>query len=189
MKIRLIHFTGAAVLAIAGLATACGTSAAKSPSAAGTTPPIVSAPTGANAHDAWQRFAACMSKRVGLQVTLMPPPHYGIRIAGPRNATPATPAQQAAFETKTRAANAYCHHFLASIQKSSNSSQDEAKFRDAMLRFVRCIRSRGINVGDPIITKVVGGFDVSWPRASQTLLGTARGNRAQTFCHSLNPFK
>jgi hypothetical protein len=176
---------------VASLGAACGAGVAtSSPRAArATNPPIVTAPTTVDPLRAWQRFAACMSTHTGVHVVVMPPPHYGVRIFLPAraNRTPATPAEQAAFETRTRAANATCHHFLQAIQKTSTSSQDEAKFRDQALAFARCMRRHGVNVGDPIIKKVVGGFDLSWPPAPGVSLGGPRWETAAKACRSLNP--
>jgi hypothetical protein len=168
----------AALLAATGIATAT----------AGANPPIVTAPKGADVRQAWQRFVACMNKQSALRVTLMPPPQYGVMIqstGGP--ASLRTAAQRATFYDHVHAANASCHHFLAAIQKSSSSAQTEAQFRDRALAFARCLRSHGVDVGDPVVTKVVGGFDVSWPPSPGVGVGGPRWQRAASACRSLNP--
>lgn len=190
MLFRSKQVVGLVAVAAAGVAMAYGAGAASGSgqvASVTTNPPIVTAPTGVDAHRAWQQFAACMSKNVGLRVTIMAPPLYGIRIAGPTSGQPPTPAQQAAFEARTHTANAICHHYLAAIQKNSNTSQDEARFRDRMLGFARCMRRHGVNVGDPIIKKVVGGFDVTVPPGPGVRTGSVRWHSAEASCRSLNP--
>ncbi len=169
----------------------CLVFAAVTSAAYASSPPgqIVTKPTSANAHDAWVKFAACMSRGVGIKVEVMPPPRYGIRIFVPALPQQPTPAEAAAFRTKTRVANAACHHFLQPVQQSSTSSRDEAKFRDAMLKFAVCVRQHGIKVGDPIITKVAGGFDASWPDTPGVRISGPRWQAAQKACRSLNPLE
>ena len=186
MSRRLVLFTALGMLALAGVAGAYGSGRAGSSAPAATNPPVVPAPKGVDPLRAWQRFVACMSTG-GLRVTLMPPPLYGVRIGGlPRNATA---AQQAAFEAKIRATNATCHRYLAPIQKSSTSPQDEARFRDQALAFARCMRRHGVNVGDPIVHKVAGGFDLSFPPTPGVTVGGRRWQAASTACRAFNPIE
>src|SRR4051794_38229492 len=137
MSSRVVSFMAFLTIGLAGIAVACGVGIAQASAPAATNPPIVTAPHGADPLMAWQRFAACMSKHSGNRVQVMPPPSYGVRIVGASNPN-TTATQQAAFEARTRAANAVCHHYLAAIQKSSTSSKDEARFRDQALAFARC---------------------------------------------------
>jgi hypothetical protein len=122
------------------------------------------------------------------KVTVLPSPRFGVRIQFnlPRNPTR---AQQAAAEARIHAANAACRRFLRPVQKDTTSSQDEAKFRDGMLAFARCMRRHGVNVPDPIIKRIAGGFDVSWGRTPGVIQGGARWRQAQRACRSLNPLE
>jgi hypothetical protein len=185
MSRRIVSSTALGMLAFAGIAVALALGPASSSAPAATSGPVVPAPKGVDPLQAWQRFVACMSKGTGLRVSLMPPPRYGVRIGGlARNSTP---AQQAAFDANVRAANARCHRYLTPIQKSSNSSQDEARFRDQALALARCLRRHGVDVGDPIIRKVAGGFDLSWPPTSGVAVGGRRWHAALDACRAVNP--
>jgi hypothetical protein len=176
-----------ALRALATVAAACGAAAVAAGSATAN-PPIVTAPTGADVHRAWQGYVACMNDQPGLRVTLMPPPRYGVMIAPTGGAASLrTAAARAAFEARAHAANAVCRRFLAPIQKGSRSAQTEAAFRDRALAFARCMRRHGVSIGDPMIKKVVGGFDVSWPPSPGVAVGGRRWQRAATACRSLNP--
>jgi hypothetical protein len=147
--------------------------------------PIVTAPKGGGAGDLWQKFAICVSKHTGRRVTVGAPPGFGINIAGPSQPY-ASPADEAAARARMRAAGVACGRILAPIQPDFNSSAFEAKFRDAMLSMARCIRRHGINVGDPIIKKLVGGgYNVTWPAAPGVSTSGPRWNDARKACQYL----
>src|SRR5207248_4269750 len=88
MSARVAYLAALAAVGFAGVAVACGAGSTGAATPAATTPPIVTAPSSSDAHEAWLKFAACMSRRVGLRVVVMPPPHYGIRITLPAGSHP-----------------------------------------------------------------------------------------------------
>ncbi len=178
--------TLAAGLLVAALAAGCGGKSAppSSPTAA-----VIATSASEDASTAWIKFAACMTAQGAGKVTALPGAKGGVSIDPglPRNPTR---AQQQAANARVHSADLACHHLIRPFTQSSsgNSGRDEAKFRDGMLAYTRCLRRRGVVIGDPVIKRISGGFDVAFaPIAGQTPASSKTWQDAHAACLKLNP--
>jgi hypothetical protein len=149
-------------------------------------PPIVTAPPpGNSANEVWGKFAICMSQHTGRRVSVGRPPGYGIQVSGPTRPY-ASEADRKAFMERMRAAGLACGRILAPIQRQYNTSEFEARFRDAMLAMARCMRRKGVNVADAIVTKRPGGgYSVVWPRTQGIQMNSPQWIKARNECQKL----
>jgi hypothetical protein len=167
-----------AVLAlVAAFAAGCGSSHSSStPGGA-----ISTSQDRTTAQDRFTAYAACLRTHGIPNVQVLPGPQSGIRITAPQGETPPS-------RSLIDAADRACHKILKP-QEHETDAAEEARFRDGMLAFARCLRRHGIDVADPTIRRVAGGFDVSFPPlpGGQQLQSSPRWAAASAACNHLNP--
>jgi hypothetical protein len=142
------------------------------------TPLVATEPTQTSIQDQWGRFAACMRDHGVTGAQVVPGPRGGIRIPGPQGGVGTGRA------SVIHAADAACHSILKASQHEPTSAE-EAAFRDQMLEYVQCLRGQGVDVADPTIKRVAGGFDVDLQMRNAT---RKRSQAARDACRGQNPF-
>jgi hypothetical protein len=144
----------------------------------------VGAKAKANAQDRWVQYAACLRDHGVDGVEAVAGAQGGVRIGSPNS----TAAERAAIEAKVKIADRSCGRILHP-QQSTVSAAEEARFRDGMAAFARCMRDHGVEMPDPKIVRVSGGFDVSFPAAAGGVPPelTKAWRAAQPACQRLNP--
>jgi hypothetical protein len=134
------------------------------------------------ASDDLARYVSCMQKH-GVHAEVLPGSRRGVRLSNPDSSRP--DLSQSAIQAADRA----CHALLKPTQ-TEPSNRQEAEFRDKALAFAKCLRRHGIQVGDPVIKRVAGGFDLTLPpppgQSSADL--SAAWQQASAACSSSNPF-
>ena len=165
---RALAISCATALVVA--AAGCGTSKKNSRVAVPGAAVATSAGT-PNAHDLFVRYAACLRAHGIPDAKALPGPASGV---GWVNGTRAV----------VSAADRACRDILKP-QEQPRTAASDARFRDGMFAFARCLRKQGIDVGDPILKRVAGGFDVSFPDPQPQ--ESPRWNAAAAVCNRLNP--
>lgn len=173
---------------LAAAAAGCGHGSSHSADASGVAKdtPVGARPSGSDVQDQWVKYVACMKSHGVATIEAVPGAKGGVRIGGPPAGS--SKAEQEAFQARINLADRACKHLLHA-QQSNVSAAEEARFRDGMYAFAKCVRRHGIDLPDPKIVRVAGGFDVSFPtKAGAVPAQLSPGWRtAEAACQSLNP--
>jgi hypothetical protein len=156
-------FVGIAAAALAGTMVACGGSPKSS----------ASGPSSTNPTDQAVKFAQCMRQH-GVN---MPDPKPG---AGGRFGLQVE-VKGGAGKQKLDTASQACRKLLPNGGRPNLTPAQQAKFRDAALKFAQCMRAHGVQVPDP----GQGGGIIQMRRSQNS----AAFKSAMTACQSNLPFK
>jgi hypothetical protein len=142
-------------------------------------------PSGNDVQDQWAKYVACMKDHGVENIAAMPGPKGGVRVGMSPNASR---AEQAAFQALMSRGDRACRHLLHAQEHQVNAAE-EARFRDGMFAFAKCVRSHGVDLPDPKIVRVAGGFDVTFPPKPGATPAQMSPNwqSAQAACQRLNP--
>jgi hypothetical protein len=128
-------------------------------------------PRAATVHDARRAFVTCVKR-------------HGVRRARFRRGR----VEIAGTERRVRSATRVCA-FLLPPADSNITPAEAARFRRRMLAFTRCMRAHGVDLPNPTLRRLPGGFEVSY----QKRRGEAKPehdpmwNTGLAACRDLNP--
>lgn len=183
---RAVLLVVAALLTAAAAGCGHGNSHSAGPAGVGPDTPVGARPSSNDVQDQWVKYVACMKSHGVANIEAVPGARGGVRIGGPPPGS--SKAEQEAFQARITRGDHSCKHLLHA-QQSTVSGAEEARFRDGMYAFAKCVRRHGIDLPDPKIVRVAGGFDVSFPTKPGTVpVQLSPGwKAAQAACQSLNP--